>query len=51
MGIRLAVDLARSNFSAEIQRNMRRLPDALAEPAPAPAEAPAANDGAPPRSH
>ena len=31
--IRLAVDLARSDFSAEIERNMRRLPDALAEPA------------------
>ena len=30
--IRLAVDLARSDFSAEIERNMRRLPDALAEP-------------------
>jgi len=36
--IRLAVDLARSDFSAEIERNMRRLPDALAEPAPAPAD-------------
>jgi glycerol-3-phosphate acyltransferase PlsX len=36
MAIRLAVDLARSDFSAEIERNMRRLPDALAEPAPAP---------------
>jgi glycerol-3-phosphate acyltransferase PlsX len=35
MAIRLAVDLARSDFSAEIERNMRRLPDALAEPAPA----------------
>jgi glycerol-3-phosphate acyltransferase PlsX len=33
--IQLAVDLARSDFSAEIERNMRRLPDALAEP-PAP---------------
>ena len=43
--IRLAVDLARSDFSAEIERNMRRLPDALAEPAPAPADAPA-SDGA-----
>ncbi|MBS0363015.1 MAG: phosphate acyltransferase PlsX [Proteobacteria bacterium] len=31
--IQLAVDLARSGFSAEIERNMRRLPDALAEPA------------------
>jgi glycerol-3-phosphate acyltransferase PlsX len=37
--IRLAVDLARSGFSAEIERNMRRLPDALAEAAPAPADA------------
>ena len=36
--IRLAVDLARSGFSAEIERNMRRLPAALAEPAPGPAE-------------
>lgn len=36
MAIRLAVDLARSGFSAEIERNMRRLPDALAEPSPAP---------------
>jgi len=36
MAIRLAADLARSDFSAEIERNMRRLPDALAEPAPAP---------------
>ncbi|MGZ6039765.1 MAG: phosphate acyltransferase PlsX, partial [Phenylobacterium sp.] len=36
MAIQLAVDLARSDFSAEIERNMRRLPDALAEPAPAP---------------
>jgi glycerol-3-phosphate acyltransferase PlsX len=50
--IRLAVDLARSGFSAEIERNMRRLPDALAEPAPAPADdspeaaAPAAAQGA-----
>jgi glycerol-3-phosphate acyltransferase PlsX len=35
--IRLAADLARSDFSAEIERNMRRLPDALAEPSPAPA--------------
>jgi len=32
--IQLAVDLARSDFSAEIERNMRRLPDALAEPLP-----------------
>jgi len=35
MAVQLAVDLARSDFSAEIERNMRRLPDALAEPAPA----------------
>jgi glycerol-3-phosphate acyltransferase PlsX len=33
LSIRVAVDLARSNFTAEIERNMRRLPDALAEPA------------------
>ena len=39
MAIALAVDLARSDFSAEIERNMRRLPDALAEPAIPPAEA------------
>lgn len=39
VAIRLAVDLARSDFSAEIERNMRRLPDALAEPAPAPVDA------------
>jgi len=36
--IRLAVDLARSDFSAEIERNMRRLPDALAEPLAEPAD-------------
>lgn len=47
MALRLAVDLARSDFSAEIERNMRRLPDALAEPAPAPADAPASNGGGP----
>ncbi len=41
LAIRLAVDLARSDFSAEIERNMRRLPDALAEPAAAPMETPA----------
>jgi len=29
--IRVAADLARSDFSAEIERNMRRLPAALAE--------------------
>jgi glycerol-3-phosphate acyltransferase PlsX len=34
-GIRVAADLARSDFSAEIERNMRRLPAALAEQAPA----------------
>jgi glycerol-3-phosphate acyltransferase PlsX len=47
MALRLAVDLARSDFSAEIERNMRRLPDALAEPAPAPADAPASNGAGP----
>lgn len=47
LAIRLAVDLARSDFSAEIERNMRRLPDALAEPAPAPADAVAAPQGTP----
>jgi glycerol-3-phosphate acyltransferase PlsX len=49
MAIGLAVDLARSDFSAEIERNMRRLPDALAE-APveaAPAGAAASNGAAP----
>jgi len=39
MSIQVAVDLASSDFTAEIERNMRRLPDALAEPAPEPAEA------------
>jgi len=33
--IRVAADLARSDFSAEIERNMRRLPAALAVEAPA----------------
>jgi phosphate acyltransferase len=47
MALRLAVDLARSDFSAEIERNMRRLPDALAEPAPEPADAPASNGAGP----
>ena len=48
MAIQLAVDLARSGFSAEIERNMRRLPDALAEAAPAtPDDAPASNGAAP----
>jgi len=46
MAIQLAVDLARSDFSAEIERNMRRLPDALAEPAQAPADAAATAQGA-----
>lgn len=45
MAIRLAVDLARSDFSAEIERNMRRLPDALAEPAAVLGE-PVASNGA-----
>jgi glycerol-3-phosphate acyltransferase PlsX len=40
--IRLAADLARSDFSAEIERNMRRLPDALAEAAAPPAPNPSA---------
>jgi glycerol-3-phosphate acyltransferase PlsX len=46
MVIQLAVDLARSDFSAEIERNMRRLPDALAEPAQASADAAATAQGA-----
>ena len=51
LSIRLAADLARSNFSAEIERNMRRLPDALADPAHtlvegAPTEAVATPEGA-----
>ena len=29
--LRVAVDLAQSGFASEIERNMRRLPDALAE--------------------
>jgi glycerol-3-phosphate acyltransferase PlsX len=33
--VRLAADLARSDFASEIERNMRRLPEALAEPATA----------------
>jgi glycerol-3-phosphate acyltransferase PlsX len=45
--IQLAADLARSDFSAEIERNMRRLPDALAEPAPAPADTLSSNGAAP----
>jgi glycerol-3-phosphate acyltransferase PlsX len=40
--IRLAADLARSDFSAVIERNMRRLPDALAEAVHSPAPTPAA---------
>lgn len=40
--IQVAVDLARSDFAGEIERNMRRLPDALAEPAPAAETAPQA---------
>jgi glycerol-3-phosphate acyltransferase PlsX len=47
MAIRLAVDLARSDFSAEIERNMRRLPDALAEPAAALGDPVASNGAAP----
>jgi hypothetical protein len=34
----VAVDLARSDFSAEIDRNMSRLTATLSQPAPAPAE-------------
>ncbi len=42
--IQVAVDLARSGFTAEIERNMRRLPDALAEhPAPVDGEGAAAD--------
>jgi glycerol-3-phosphate acyltransferase PlsX len=41
--IQVAVDLARSGFAAEIERNMRRLPDALAETPAAVAET---SDGA-----
>ncbi len=36
--LRAAADLAQSGFAAEIERNMRRLPAALAEAAPAPAK-------------
>jgi glycerol-3-phosphate acyltransferase PlsX len=49
MAIRLAADLARSDFSAEIERNMRRLPDALAEPAPAAADGAVVSDEPPPK--
>ena len=45
--IRLAVDLAGSGFAAEIERNMRRLPDALAEAEPAPTDEPAPQAAAP----
>jgi glycerol-3-phosphate acyltransferase PlsX len=44
--IQAAVDLARSGFTAEIERNMRRLPDALAEH-PAAGEAEGAGAAAP----
>ena len=45
--IQVAVDLARSDFAAEIERNMRRLPAALAEaPAADPAVDEAATQGA-----
>ncbi|THD80936.1 MAG: phosphate acyltransferase PlsX [Phenylobacterium sp.] len=36
--LRVAADLARSDFAAEIERNMRRLPAALAEASPEPAD-------------
>jgi glycerol-3-phosphate acyltransferase PlsX len=36
--IRVAVDLARSDFASEIERNMRRLPSAMAEQSQRPAE-------------
>jgi glycerol-3-phosphate acyltransferase PlsX len=36
--LRVAADLARSDFAAEIERNMRKLPAALAEASPAPAD-------------
>jgi glycerol-3-phosphate acyltransferase PlsX len=36
--LRVAVDLAQSGFAAEIERNMTRLPAALAEASPAPAD-------------
>ena len=42
--IRMAADLARSDFSAEIERNMRRLPAALAEQAPAEGAPPSQDD-------
>ena len=46
--IRLAVDLAGSGFAAEIERNMRRLPDALAEAETAPIDETAPLAAAPP---
>jgi glycerol-3-phosphate acyltransferase PlsX len=36
--LRVAVDLAQSGFASEIERNMRRLPDALAETIATPAD-------------
>lgn len=39
--LRVAADLAQSDFAAEIERNMRRLPAALAEASPEPNPAPA----------
>jgi glycerol-3-phosphate acyltransferase PlsX len=36
--LRVAVDLAQSGFAAEIERNMRRLPAALAETGPTAAD-------------
>jgi glycerol-3-phosphate acyltransferase PlsX len=43
--LRVAADLAQSGFAAEIERNMRRLPAALADASPA-EPSPAAADGA-----
>jgi glycerol-3-phosphate acyltransferase PlsX len=36
--VEVAVELARSDFAGEIERNMRRLPTAMSEPGPRPAE-------------
>jgi phosphate acyltransferase len=36
--LRVAVDLAQSDFAAEIERNMTRLPAALADTSPEPAD-------------
>ena len=36
--LKVAADLSQSDFAAEIERNMRRLPAALAEASPAPAD-------------